>query len=97
MPGSLAQPPAAAAAAAARHWAQAAGIAHHIKPNLLALGVAGAAAPLGTLGLAHPKAAPGTMPEPEMLAGAVAQLAAVMGWVLAAVMGWVLAAMTAAG
>lgn len=94
MPGSLAQLP--AAAAAARHWAQAAGIAHHIKPNLLALGVAGAAAPLGTLGLAHPKAAPGTMPEPEMLAGAVAQLAAVMGWVLAA-MTAELAALEAAG
>ena len=93
MPGSLAQ---LHAAAAARHWAQAAEIAHHIKPNLLALGVAGVAAPLETLSLAHPKAAPGTMPEPEMLAGAAAQLATVMGRVLAA-MTAELAALEAAG
>ena len=80
MPGSLAPLP----AAAARHWVQAAEVAHHIKPNLLALGVAGAAAPLGTLGLAHPKAALGTMSEPKMLAVAIAQLAAVMSRVLTA-------------
>jgi PAS domain S-box-containing protein len=72
------------AATAARHWAQVAEIAHHIKPNLLALGVAGVAAPLETLSLAHPKATPGTMPAPEVLAGAVARLASVVGRVLAA-------------
>ena len=92
MPGSLAPLP----AAAARHWVQAAEVAHHIKPNLLALGVAGAGAPLETPGLAHPKAAPGTMSEPEVLAGAVAQLAAVMSRVLTA-MTVGLAALEAAG
>jgi CheY-like chemotaxis protein len=81
MPLSLAQ---LHAAAAARHWAQAAEIAHHIKPNLLALGVGGVVAPLEILGLAHPKATPGTMPAPEVLAGAVEQLAAVVGRVLVA-------------
>ena len=72
------------AAAAARHWAQAAEIAHHIKPNLLALGVVGVAAPLEMLSLAHPKATAGTVPAPEVLLKAVEQLAAVVGQVLAA-------------
>ncbi|MBH8570661.1 PAS domain-containing protein [Microvirga sp. STS02] len=81
MPLSLAQ---LRAAAAARHWAQVAEIAHHIKPNLLALGVVAAAAPLETLGRAHPKATPATLPAPEVLAEAVDQLAAVVGRVLAA-------------
>ncbi|WP_460609767.1 ATP-binding protein [Hymenobacter terrigena] len=81
MPRSLAQ---LHAAAVAGHWAQAAEIAHHIRPNLLALGVRGVVAPLEILGLAHPKATPGTMPAPEVLAGAVEQLAAVVGRVLVA-------------
>ncbi|GAB2854025.1 PAS domain-containing sensor histidine kinase [Hymenobacter ruber] len=81
MPLSLTQ---LRAAAAARHWPQAAEIAHHIKPNLLALGVVAAAAPLEILGLAHPKATPGTLPAPEVLTEAVEQLAAVVSRVLAA-------------
>ena len=81
MPLSLAQ---LHVAAAARHWAQAAEIAHHIKPNLLALGVVGVAAPLEMLSLAHPKATAGTVPAPEVLLEAVEQLAAVVGQVLAA-------------
>ena len=46
--------------------------------------MAGVAAPLETLSLAHPKAAPHPVPEPEKLVEAVAQLAAVVGRVLAA-------------
>ncbi|WP_216679537.1 PAS domain-containing hybrid sensor histidine kinase/response regulator [Hymenobacter siberiensis] len=80
MPVSLAQ---LHAAAATRHWAQAAEIAHHIKPNLLALGVAGVTAPLDILNQAHPKAQC-PVPAPELLAEAVAQLATVVGRVLAA-------------
>ena len=80
MPVSLAQ---LHAATTTRHWAQAAEIAHHIKPNLLALGITGVAPSLDILNQAHPKAQC-PVPVPELLAEAVAQLAAVVGRVLAA-------------
>ena len=82
MPASLAQLRAAAAAA---RWPEAAQVAHHIQPNLLALCVADVAADLAVLGRAH-RTAPGPLPPPEDLAAAVEHLAAVVTDVLEALL-----------
>lgn len=71
-----------AAAAAAARWAEAAAIAHHLKPNLLTLNITDIKKALGVLEqIHHPTDVP---PTPAALRAAVAQLVAVVGRVLAA-------------
>ncbi|MCI1186925.1 ATP-binding protein [Hymenobacter sp. DH14] len=80
MPRSLAQ---LRAAAAAGQWLEAAEVAHHIRPNLLALGVAAVAPSLDVLARAH-RSATSPAPSPKVLAGAVGNLSTVVERVLAA-------------
>ena len=74
MPVSLAQMRAAAARA---DWPAVASLVHHVKPNLLALAVAGTAEPVALLERLHYAAsAPGMAPLPAALAVALEQLLA---------------------
>jgi CheY-like chemotaxis protein len=61
-------------AAAANEWHEVARVVHHIKPNLLALAVAGTDEPVALLERGHHTAAEGELPPPEELAKALGQL-----------------------
>ena len=79
MPESLAQ---LRAAAAAGRWPEAAEVAHHIQPNLLALGLTGVGPALAVLGRAH-RAATGPVPPAVDLTAAAEHLTATVTRALA--------------